>query len=325
MAIPKVAAIHDLSGLGKCSLTAAIPILAVCGVQAVPMPTAVLSNQTAFESYTGADLSIYMPMIAEEWKKRRAEFQGIFTGYLSSEQEVKWVEGFIDEFRKEDTLILVDPVLGDEGKFYRGFGDEMCCAMRNLCKKADVITPNLTEALFLLGKDAALVEQGEPLEIVEQYANIMRKNSIMQDELRLCKGARIMITRNIEKDVVNGSLGYVTEISGNDNEISHLVVKIDNYKEITVIPVKEELYDHKGNKLIEMHQYPCKLAYSASVHKMQGCTLSECFIDFARFFEVNQAYVALSRVKTLNGLYVKNLTRQSIKFSDKVLEFQKTL
>lgn len=162
-------------------------------------------------------------------------------------------------------------------------------------------------------------------DIVEQYANIMRKNSIMQDELRLCKGARIMITRNIEKDVVNGSLGYVTEISGNDNEISHLVVKIDNYKEITVIPVKEELYDHKGNKLIEMHQYPCKLAYSASVHKMQGCTLSECFIDFARFFEVNQAYVALSRVKTLNGLYVKNLTRQSIKFSDKVLEFQKTL
>lgn len=175
MAIPKVAAIHDLSGLGKCSLTAAIPILAVCGVQAVPMPTAVLSNQTAFESYTGADLSIYMPMIAEEWKKRRAEFQGIFTGYLSSEQEVKWVEGFIDEFRKEDTLILVDPVLGDEGKFYRGFGDEMCCAMRNLCKKADVITPNLTEALFLLGKDAALAEQGEPLEIVEQYAKELSK------------------------------------------------------------------------------------------------------------------------------------------------------
>ena len=175
MAIPKVAAIHDLSGLGKCSLTAAIPILAVCGVQAVPMPTAVLSNQTAFESYTGADLSIYMPMIAEEWKKRKAEFQGIFTGYLSSEQEVKWVEGFIDEFRKEDTLILVDPVLGDEGKFYRGFGDEMCCAMRNLCKKADVITPNLTEALFLLGKDAALAEQGEPLEIVEQYAKELSK------------------------------------------------------------------------------------------------------------------------------------------------------
>ena len=175
MAIPKVAAIHDLSGLGKCSLTAAIPILAVCGVQAVPMPTAVLSNQTAFESYTGADLSIYMPMIAEEWKKRRAEFQGIFTGYLSSEQEVKWVEGFIDEFRKEDTLILVDPVLGDEGKFYRGFGDEMCCAMRNLCKKADVITPNLTEALFLLEKDVALAEQGERLEIVEQYAKELSK------------------------------------------------------------------------------------------------------------------------------------------------------
>ena len=175
MAIPKVATIHDLSGLGKCSLTAAIPILAVCGVQAVPMPTAVLSNQTAFESYTGADLSIYMPMIAEDWKKRKVAFQGIFTGYLSSEKEVEWVEEFIDEFRREDTLILVDPVLGDEGKFYRGFGDEMCCAMQNLCRKADVITPNLTEALFLLGKDATMAEQGERLAVVEQYARELSK------------------------------------------------------------------------------------------------------------------------------------------------------
>ena len=90
MAIPKVAAIHDLSGLGKCSLTAAIPILSVCGVQAVPLATAVLSNQTAFESYTGVDLSEYLPMIAAEWKKRKLSLDGIFTGYLSNEQQVEW-------------------------------------------------------------------------------------------------------------------------------------------------------------------------------------------------------------------------------------------
>lgn len=117
MAIPKVAAIHDLSGLGKCSLTAAIPILSVCGVQAVPLATAVLSNQTAFESYTGVDLSEYLPMIAAEWKKRKLSLDGIFTGYLSNEQQVEWVGGFIDSFAKDDTLILVDPVLGDEGVY----------------------------------------------------------------------------------------------------------------------------------------------------------------------------------------------------------------
>ena len=100
MAIPKVAAIHDLSGLGKCSLTAAIPILSVCGVQAVPLATAVLSNQTAFESYTGVDLSEYLPMIAAEWKKRKLSLDGIFTGYLSNEHQVEWVGGFIDSFAR---------------------------------------------------------------------------------------------------------------------------------------------------------------------------------------------------------------------------------
>lgn len=153
MAIPKVAAIHDLSGLGKCSLTAAIPILSVCGVQAVPLATAVLSNQTAFESYTGVDLSEYLPMIAAEWKKRKLSLDGIFTGYLSNEQQVEWVGGFIDSFAKDDTLILVDPVLGDEGVYYRGFGEQMRLAMRRLCGKADVITPNLTEAAMLLDQD----------------------------------------------------------------------------------------------------------------------------------------------------------------------------
>ena len=166
MAIPKVAAIHDLSGLGKCSLTAAIPILSVCGVQAVPLATAVLSNQTAFESYTGVDLSEYLPMIAAEWKKRKLSLDGIFTGYLSNEQQVEWVGGFIDSFAKDDTLILVDPVLGDEGVYYRGFGEQMRLAMRRLCGKADVITPNLTEAPAagrgcLPGK-AALWAGGDP-------------------------------------------------------------------------------------------------------------------------------------------------------------------
>lgn len=168
MAVPKVAAIHDLSGLGKCSLTAAIPILSVCGVQAVPLATAVLSNQTAFEHYTGVDLSDYLPMIADQWQRMELKLDGIFTGYLSGVQQAEWVSGFLERFRREDTLVLVDPVLGDGGEYYRGFGEEMRCAMKKLCGKADIITPNLTEALMLLGRDAR--QQQVSLETAQEYA-----------------------------------------------------------------------------------------------------------------------------------------------------------
>lgn len=173
MAVPKVAAIHDLSGLGKCSLTAAIPILSVCGVQAVPLATAVLSNQTTFEQYTGVDLSDYLPMIADQWQRMDLKLDGIFTGYLSGVQQVEWVSGFLERFRRQDTLVLVDPVLGDGGVYYRGFGEEMRCAMCGLCKQADIITPNLTEALLLLGKDAK--QQQVSPETAQGYARELAK------------------------------------------------------------------------------------------------------------------------------------------------------
>ena len=134
------------------------------------MPTAVLSNQTAFESYTGIDLSMDMPMIAAEWKKRKVSFDGIYTGYLSGVSQVEWVEQFMQEFANPQTKIFVDPVLGDEGVYYRGFGDEMCQAMKKLCGKADVITPNLTEVLFLLGKKADLKAESQNLEQIRSYA-----------------------------------------------------------------------------------------------------------------------------------------------------------
>lgn len=162
-------------------------------------------------------------------------------------------------------------------------------------------------------------------DVVDKYIDMMRKNSITPDILHLCMGARIMLTRNIDKDMVNGSLGYVKEIQGSDKEITKLVIRLDNNVEKEISKVSQELFDSKGEPLISMEQYPCKLAYSASVHKMQGQTLSECFIDFERFFEVNQAYVALSRVKTLQGLYVKNLRKEVIKHSKQVIDFQKTL
>lgn len=197
MAVPKVAAIHDLSGLGKCSLTAAIPILSVCGVQAVPMPTSVLSNQTGFESYAGADLTEYMPVIAGEWKKRNLELQGIFTGYLGGAAQVDWVAGFVDEFRREDTLVLIDPVMGDGGEFYKGFGEELRLSMIRLCSKADVITPNLTEALLLLGHDPAQGKDEFDLERVRGFAKELAK-----------LGPQTVIITGIQREQKIWNIGY---------------------------------------------------------------------------------------------------------------------
>ena len=202
MAVPKVAAIHDLSGLGKCSLTAAIPILSVCGVQAVPLATAVLSNQTAFEQYTGVDLSDYLPMIADQWQRMDLKLDGIFTGYLSGVQQVEWVSGFLERFRRQDTLVLVDPVLGDGGVYYRGFGEEMRCAMRGLCKQADIITPNLTEALLLLGKDAK--QQQVSPETAQGYARELAK-----------LGPKTVIITGIGQEETVWNVGYDT---GEDRE-----------------------------------------------------------------------------------------------------------
>ena len=156
MPIPKVAAINDLSGFGKCSLTAAIPILAAAGVQACPMPTAVLSNQTGYPSYAAVDLAAHLDEFAYQWQLRGAHFDGIFSGFLLDAAQVDWVAGFIQKFRGPDTLVLVDPVLGDRGALYKPFSGAMVKAHQRLIAHADVITPNLTEALLLLGYDPSL-------------------------------------------------------------------------------------------------------------------------------------------------------------------------
>lgn len=146
----KIAVINDLSGLGKCSLTAAIPVLSVMGVQAVPLPTAVLSNQTGYASYFWDDYTDKMEAIMEEWEKRDFQPDGIYTGFLAGEAQGEKILSFFKRFCRPDTLVLVDPVMGDQGKVYATFSDALCSQMRSLAGQAQVITPNLTEALLLL-------------------------------------------------------------------------------------------------------------------------------------------------------------------------------
>lgn len=150
----KIAVINDLSGLGKCSLTAAIPVISVMGVQACPFPTAVLSNQTGYEAYFCEDFTDDMEPYMEQWKERGFVPDGIYTGFLSDEKQADKILKFMDMFATEDTLILTDPVMGDDGEVYPIYTEALRRRFCELVKRSCVITPNLTEALVLLyGKE----------------------------------------------------------------------------------------------------------------------------------------------------------------------------
>lgn len=152
--LQKTAAIHDLSGYGRASLTTVIPILSTMGIQVCPLPTAVLSTQTSgFENYSFADLTDYMEKHIAHWKSLNLEFDCIYSGFLGSVRQIQIVSDFIDYFGTKENLVVIDPVLGDNGLLYDSMGEEMVAEMRKLISKADIITPNFTEAAFLLGKE----------------------------------------------------------------------------------------------------------------------------------------------------------------------------
>ena len=147
----RVAAIHDLSGFGKCSLTVALPILSAAGIETSALPTAILSTHTGgISGYTYRDLTEDMRPVMKHWKSLDIKFDAIYTGFLGSFEQLDIVREFFDAFRQEDNLILVDPVMGDNGELYTVFTREFAAGMRMLCQKADIIVPNLTEAALLL-------------------------------------------------------------------------------------------------------------------------------------------------------------------------------
>lgn len=148
--VKKVAAVHDLSGVGRVSLTVVIPILSSMGFQVCPLPTAVLSSHTQYPHFSFLDLTDEMPRIISEWKRLEVEFDAIYTGYLGSPRQIRIVSDFINDFRREDSLVVVDPVLGDNGKLYTNFDETMVKEMQQLITKANVITPNLTELFCML-------------------------------------------------------------------------------------------------------------------------------------------------------------------------------
>lgn len=187
--IKKVAAINDLSGFGRAALTTIIPILSTMGIQVCPFPTAILSTHTGgFEDCSFVDLTDSLRGYMEHWKNEKIEFDCIYSGFLGSATQVDIIIDFIVDFKSDSNMVVVDPVMGDNGKLYSTMDDNMVSKMRDLVKKADIITPNLTEALYLLGKE---------------HTNTIDEEQVKRMMIELANfGPRIVVITSVPDDIL---------------------------------------------------------------------------------------------------------------------------
>jgi len=193
----RVAAIHDISGFGKCSLTVALPILSAAGIEVSAIPTAVLSSHTGgLTGYTYRDLTDDMPGFTKQWKQLGLRFDALYSGFLGSYEQIAIVSDIFDAFKTENTFIMVDPVMADNGAYYKTFTQKMAAGMAQLCSKADLIVPNFTEAAFLLG---------------EEYQEGPYTRAYVEDLLRRLSAlgpAQVVITGVWFKEGLLGAVGY---------------------------------------------------------------------------------------------------------------------
>ena len=146
----KILTIQDISCVGQCSLTVALPIISAMSIECCILPSAVLSTHTGgFKGYTFRDLTEDLPPIANHWKNENITFDGIYTGYIGSTKQIEYIKSIIDTFNHEKQIVVVDPAMADHGKLYYGFDEAFVEEMKTLCSKADYIVPNITEACFL--------------------------------------------------------------------------------------------------------------------------------------------------------------------------------
>ena len=149
----RILVVQDISCVGQCSLTVALPILSACGMETAILPSAVLSTHTAgdFQGFTFRDLTDDIPAILDHWQSKGITFDALYTGYLGSTCQVEMVERIMDTFIVPGGIKIVDPAMADNGKLYVGFDDAYVAAMRRLCARADIILPNITEAALMTG------------------------------------------------------------------------------------------------------------------------------------------------------------------------------
>lgn len=146
----RIALINDITGFGRCSVTVQLPLISALKIQACPLPTAILAAHTGFPVHYMDDYTRHMKAHMDNWQALNLEFDGILTGFLGSKDQIELVLEFARRFKKENTIFVVDPVMGDGGKLYSSYNEELCLKMRQLLNVADVLTPNLTEVCQLL-------------------------------------------------------------------------------------------------------------------------------------------------------------------------------
>lgn len=185
----RIVSIQDFSCVGKCSLTAAIPVISAAGVEACAIPTALLSNHTGFSSFYSYDLTAQLEPIGAQLKREKIDFDAIYTGYIASVPQMKLIERFIEDFRTERTLIFVDPVMGDNGKIYPALSADYPENMRSLCGCADIITPNITEACLLTRRDYC--EAPTEYQLEEMLANLLALGAGAAVITGVCRGEKI--------------------------------------------------------------------------------------------------------------------------------------
>lgn len=208
--LKRVAAIHDISGFGKCSLTVALPIISAAGIETTVLPTAVLSTHTGgIEGFTYRDLTEDIQPIADHWKSLNIQFDAIYTGFLGSFEQLDLVSRFFDSFKTPGNLIMVDPVMADNGELYKIFPKEFPMGMRKLCEKADIVVPNLTEAALLLG------ETYHPGPYTQEYIEEMLK------KLSALGPKKVVLTGVYFDDVELGAATYDAETG----EIAYALAK----------------------------------------------------------------------------------------------------
>lgn len=150
----RIVTIQDISCFGRCSLTVALPIISAAGIEACCIPTAVLSTHTGgFTGFTYRDLTDEVKPVSDHWASLGLDFDAVYTGYLGSFEQIALVSDFFDRFGKDGCIVMVDPVMADNGRLYGGFSPDFPAGMAKLCGKADLLVPNLTEAAFMLGEE----------------------------------------------------------------------------------------------------------------------------------------------------------------------------
>ena len=220
--IKRVAALHDLSAFGRCALTVVIPSLSAMGIQVLPVPTAILSTHTGgFEDYYFEDMSRSILPIAEHWESIGVAPDAVYTGFLSGEKQCDIIEEFITKFKRDGSLILVDPVFGDDGVLYSSCTKELVERMRHLCTLGDVLVPNLTEACMLCDKeykDTSKMDKNELREYLDMLLDMLSEfgakriaiTGIVTDGGKnIMTVGRDMTERSLDKSTFSVSLRHV--------------------------------------------------------------------------------------------------------------------